>query len=311
MSTGIQLIKDFLVRLGPDSPLVHAALKAHARRRSFEIRYSADCIILRKSGHEMVLGKAQYIQVPQMMELFDFYFNTVESQNIDGRTVLDFSKPGLHRYIRSQMSFYFPSLPEDDVMDAYTHSYTPQVGDVVWDVGAHAGATAYFFGKMVGPYGKVYAFEPDANNFEYLKRNIDLHGLTNVIPLKKALSGSSGVAEFCMDGTAAVGLSEYLSYSDKRRFRPVSTITLPDACTELGEVPKYIKMDIEGAEVAAVEAAKDFLANHPIHFSIESNHPLHGELTYKPLDRLFSSIGYTTWFSDQFGQMFTWAKPHV
>jgi len=36
-------------------------------------------------------------------------------------------------------------------MDAYTHGYAPQPGDVVWDAGAHAGATAYFLAQMVGP----------------------------------------------------------------------------------------------------------------------------------------------------------------
>ena len=41
---------------------------------------------------------------------------------IGGREVLNFSKPGLHRYIGAE-AFYFPSIPEDDVMDAYTHSY--------------------------------------------------------------------------------------------------------------------------------------------------------------------------------------------
>ena len=31
---------------------------------------------------------------------------------------------------------------------------------------------------MVGPNGKVYAFEPDQNNYQYLLQNIELHKLT-------------------------------------------------------------------------------------------------------------------------------------
>ena len=68
-------------------------------------------------------------------------------------------------------------------------------------------------------------------------------------------------------------------------------------------------MDIEGAEVDLVEYAQDFLKAHPIHFSIESNHCVNGELTCKPLERLFSGIGYKAHSSDAFGQMFTWADP--
>lgn len=309
MNKIIQSLKSFLVRLGPDNGLVRAALRMQGHRRGFEIVFRPDCIVLRKPGHEMVLGKAQYVQVPLMMECYELYFDTVDGEIIDDRKVLDFSKPGLHRYSKSKVAFYFPSVPEDDVMDAYTYTYKPQPGDIVWDAGAHAGASSYFLAQMVGPSGKVYAFEPDDRNYEYLRKNIELHGLCNVIPVKKALSGSTGTARFCMDGTMSAGLSEYLVYSDKHLFQTVSTISIPDACGELSEIPTYIKMDIEGAEVSAIEHAQEFLKEHSIHFSIESNHRVNDELTCKPLDRLFSRIGYKTSYSDRFGQMFTWADP--
>jgi FkbM family methyltransferase len=311
MPVSLQLIKDYLVRLGPDHVLVRTALRFHARRRGYQVEFADNCIALQKGARTMILGAAQYVQVPIMLECYDLFFNTVEGQAVGGRTVLDFSKPGLHRYVKSRAAFYFPSVPEDDVMDAYTHSYTPQPGDVVWDAGAHAGATAYFLAQMVGPAGRVYAFEPDDLNYEYLTRNIDLHKLQNVIPVKKALAGSSGTAEFNMDGTMSAGLSEYLVYSEARHFKTVSTISLPDACEELGAVPKYVKMDIEGAEVAMIDGAQSFLKTHPVHFAIESYHRIDGELTCKPLERLFLGIGYGVRSSNQFGQMFTWAGPHA
>jgi FkbM family methyltransferase len=244
-----------------------------------------------------------------MMECFNLFFETVEGEAVDGRTVLDFSQPGLHRYRKSGAEFYFPSVPEDDVEDAYTHGYKPQPGEVVWDAGAHAGATTYSLAQMVGPSGKVYAFEPDQNNYNYLMRNIELHKLRNVIPVKKALAGSTGTAEFCMDGTMSAGLSDYLTYSEKDKFQTVQTVTFADACAEFGEVPSYVKMDIEGAEVATVESSQDFLRAHPVNFAIESYHRVDGDFTFKPLERLFSNIGYEVWSSDKFGQMFTWAKP--
>lgn len=307
----MQLIKDYLVRLGPDSALVQTALRLHARRHGYRIDFADNCIILDKAERKLVLSKAQYVQVPVMLECYDLFFNTIEGETIGGSTVLNFSKPGLHRYIGSQKAFYFPSIPEDDVMDAYTHAYIPQTGDIVWDAGAHAGATSYFLAQIVGPLGKVYAFEPDDLNYEYLTRNIELHKLHNVIPVKKALAGSTGTAKFNMDGTMCAGLSEYLVYSEERLFKTVSTISLPDACEEFGEIPKYVKMDIEGAEVAVIEGSQSFLRSHPIHFAIESYHRINGELTYKALERLFPSIGYTVRSSSEFGQMFTWAEPRT
>jgi hypothetical protein len=69
-------------------------------------------------------------------------------------------------------------------------------------------------------------------------------------------------------------------------------------------------MDIEGAEVAFVEGAREFLKSHPVHFAIESYHRVEGEYTYKRLDSIFEEIGYQHLSSDVFKQMFTWARPN-
>jgi FkbM family methyltransferase len=307
----MQFLKDYLVRLGPDNVLVQTALRLHGFRHRFRVEFAKDAIALRKDAREMILNKAQYVQVPIMMECYNLFFDTIEGRKTSDRTTLDFSKPGLQRYRKSGAAFHFPSIPEDDVMDAYTHGYALQPGDVVWDAGAHAGATSYFLAQMVGPSGKVYAFEPDQTNYKYLVQNIEDHKLHNVIPVKKALSGSSGTAEFCMDGSMSAGLSEYLTYSEKGKFQTVETVTFADACAEFGEVPAFVKMDIEGAEVVTIESSQEFLRANPVNFAIESYHPVDGELTWKPLEKLFSAIGYEVWSSDRFGQMFTWAKPVI
>jgi FkbM family methyltransferase len=307
----MQRIKDYLVGLGPDHPLVHAALRLHARRRGFGMKFTDGRYHIVKSGREMLLGKAQYVQVPVMLECFGLFFNTLEGETRNGRMVLDFSEPRLHRYLKSGVEFFFPSIPEDDVMDAYTHGYAPKPGDVVWDAGAHAGATSYFLAELVGAQGRVYAFEPDEHNYEYLLKNIERHGMKNVIPVKKALSSTTGSADFIMDGTMCAGLTDCLIYQDESRLQTVSTISFADACGELGEVPRFVKMDIEGAEVQAIRGAQSFLRSHPIHFAIESYHLMNGELTYKALEVLFGEIGYEVWSSSEFGQMFTWAGPAV
>jgi FkbM family methyltransferase len=164
---------------------------------------------------------------------------------------------------------------------------------------------------MVGPEGKVYAFEPDDLNYAYLIKNIARHELPNVIPVRKALSGSSGTAQFFMNGTVASGIRDFVVYSDDVKTREVPTISMEDACRELGSVPSYIKMDIEGAELSFIEGAKAFLKSHPVHFAIESYHKVDGEYTYKRLDPLFEEIGYDHLSSNVFEQMFTWARPHI
>jgi FkbM family methyltransferase len=305
----LQSLKSYIVSLGPNSALMRAALRAYGSTHGFAIRFSDTGISLRKQNREMVLSKTQYVQVPIMMECYELFFDTIASAKSNGDEILDFSKPALQKYKKSGMSFYFPSVPEDDVMDAYTFRYSPVPGDIVWDAGAYAGATTCFLSQMVGPCGKVYAFEPDELNRNYLMQNLELHAIQNVTVVQCALDASTGGAAFLEDGTMSAGIRDYLVYSGEGEIKTVPTLSLPDACAKLGHVPNYIKMDIEGAEVAVISGAAEFLKSKGINFAIESYHRIGGEYTYKALERLFASIGYEVESSDKFGQMFTWARP--
>src|SRR5688500_2105284 len=50
--------------------------------------------------------------------------------------------------------------------------------DSVYDVGAHVGYTSILFGKLVGPGGKVQAFELIPSTSEILKKSLSLNALT-------------------------------------------------------------------------------------------------------------------------------------
>ncbi len=92
----MQFLKDYLVRLGPDSALVQAALRMHGLRHGYRVEFANDSIILRKDGQEMILSKAQYVQIPIMMECYNLFFETIEGKAIEGRTVLDESQGEAH-----------------------------------------------------------------------------------------------------------------------------------------------------------------------------------------------------------------------
>jgi FkbM family methyltransferase len=295
----LQQIKDYLVSRGADSRLTQMALSLHGRRLGYAVDFSDPTRIwLEKGNRRLALAKRDVTFVPIMMEVIDLFFDSIQSTVVNGKETLDFSAPA-----------FFPSIPEEDPLDQYTYWYTPKPGDVVWDAGAYSGATTCLLASLVGPTGKVYAFEPDDLNFVYLEKNIAHHGITNVIPVRKALSGKTGTTTFFMDGTMASGIRDFVVYSDSKHNKEVPTISMEDACRELGCVPAYVKMDIEGAELSFVEGAKEFLRTHPVHFAIESYHKVDGEYTYKKLDPIFEEIGYEHLSSDVFKQVFTWARP--
>jgi FkbM family methyltransferase len=304
----LQGIKDRLVALGVHHPAVKFALKLHARRRGFRLAFTGSAISLAYGKSKMLLDQRQFTLVPSMIESYADFFRWIEPEVVEGCDVLDFSVPRLHSYRGGGMSFYFPGIPEDDSIEAYTHWCTPQPGDLVFDVGAHAGFTTYSLSRMVGTAGRVIAFEPDDTSYTYLCKNIQLHHLQNVVAVKKAMAGATGTAIFNMDGTMAAGLSEYLVYETGKQVR-VETISFPDACREFG-VPALLKMDIEGAELELVRSSLSFLAEHPVNLAVESYHRLHdGSYTWKLLEDLLRSIPYHVESSPKFGLMFTWARP--
>lgn len=303
----MQAIKDYLVRQGPNSRLTRAALWLTARLRGFQVVFQDGHILVRQGKRDVILRSDQYVTVPFMMKYHQLYFDTLVPRMSGGHEVLDFSRPAVHQYRRSGVALEFPALPEDDSIEAYTHWYMPRPGDVVWDAGAHAGLTTYCLAQLVGPDGLVFAFEPDEINFGYLSRNLEHYNLGNVVLVKKALAGHTGQVSFQMDGTMAAGIREYATYV-AGEVVTVPTLTLPDACAELGHVPAYVKMDIEGAEVAVIENAAAFLRQHSMHFAIESDHRIGGKYTFHDLNRLFPALGYEVESSAKFGPMFTWAR---
>jgi FkbM family methyltransferase len=302
--TVYESLRESLLGLGPHHPVLKLAIRAQASLNGFTLSSTDKALVLRKDSRAMLLPLNHYPQVPTAIHMWDLYFNTIET--VEG--VMDFSTPGLRKYKRTGVSLWAPGMAEDDTMDVYTARYTPNAGDVIWDVGAHAGATVYFFSQMVGPTGKVYAFEPDEIAYEYLLRNIELHELKNVIPLKKAVAGETGFASFSMDGTQGAGIQNFSQCSDDSLLRKVETLSFADACKAYG-IPTYVKMDIEGAEAEVIEKSLPFIQNHRIHFAIESDHRVHGEFTTVPLVRMFSGIGYRATSSTEYGMQFTWGEP--
>lgn len=63
----------------------------------------------------------------------------------------------------------------------------------VYDVGAHAGFFTLLASQLVGPGGRVVAFEPDPGNRSYLERHIRLNRVGNVTIVDAAVSDRTGI----------------------------------------------------------------------------------------------------------------------
>lgn len=134
-------------------------------------------------------------------------------------------------------------------------------GASVFDVGAHVGYYTLLSAVLVGPKGRVLAFEPNPTNHAFLCRHVALNDLGNVTVEHAAVSDRSGTATFAFgrgSGTGRLAAEGALE---------VRTIRLDDVCRDRGLQPGFIKIDVEGAELSVLQGAVELVrAHHPVIF---------------------------------------------
>ncbi len=69
-------------------------------------------------------------------------------------------------------------------------------GGTVYDVGANVGFYTLIASRVLGPAGRVIAFEPSPRNLGFLRQNLRLNHITNVKILDFAVSDSEGETRF-------------------------------------------------------------------------------------------------------------------
>lgn len=132
-------------------------------------------------------------------------------------------------------------------------------GMTVADIGANVGYYSLIAAKLVGNNGKVYAFEPEPENYELLVRNIEINGYTNVVPVNKAVSNECGKTKLFINRVSSSRHSfSQNNVTDEAGSVEVEIITLDEFFK--GEKVDFIKMDVEGAEGLILDGARQILS---------------------------------------------------
>jgi FkbM family methyltransferase len=138
-------------------------------------------------------------------------------------------------------------------------------GMTVIDVGAHVGHYTLMAARIVGPRGRVYAFEAEPENYRILRKNVELNGYTNVTCIPKAVADRAGIMTLYVSHQ---GNDRHTVINDPRATTlsnrcEVETISL-DEFVESAGWPRIdvLKMDIEGAEPLAVAGMSKLLARN-------------------------------------------------
>lgn len=215
-----------------------------------------------------------------------YWRSLIQARGID-RTVIVDAILGSAEFKAQRKARYEPSLVDCGAFDMYvrpndlfigqaivqTGEYEPYVanevrrllqpGDTFVDIGANAGYFTLLGAQLVGPEGRVYAFEPGTDNCDLLKRSVAQNRFEHVQLFQKAVAEkaqrvalSSGGADSnarLMRPEEIQGLEEHFDYFE--------SVTLDEALQDVTAV-HLIKMDIEGAEPRAWTGMQQVLARH-------------------------------------------------
>lgn len=195
------------------------------------------------------------------------------------------------------------NVPDYENVLAFSYRQFLRPGMNIVDIGAHKGRHTRQFLEIIGPEGRVWAFEP----LPHLAASIELEfrDTGNLQVIAKALSDSERetIYKFVENYPEESGLKE-------RRYNasgatvvdiPMSVSTLDAFFAGTSEKVDFVKIDVEGGEIDVLAGGQNFLKrNRPI-LSIE-----YGKPSYEPYGNtastLFNSakaMGYV--ISDLFG----------
>jgi FkbM family methyltransferase len=132
-------------------------------------------------------------------------------------------------------------------------------GETVIDAGGCWGDTALYFSDRVGPKGKVFCFEILDENLRILRQNLELnqHCAASIEVVRKALWNTSNeLLSLCGSGPG----TSIAKAKPQSTGLQIATVSIDDfvADAKLNRLD-FIKMDIEGAELMALQGAEKAL----------------------------------------------------
>ncbi len=183
-------------------------------------------------------------------------------------------------------------LPLDDV--ALIRQFV--VGGVMLDIGANIGTTA-IPRIVLGDFSRVYAAEPNTDNYRCLVGNVVTNGLSGrVVPDRVAISSQSGVVRIQRRRKMGAHRLVVEGAGLDESAEDVPCFTLDDWLVRLGlpaEAVKFVKVDTQGWDVHVLVGARALLARRDVVWQIEFSPSM--------MQRAGSSVGdLTTLIEDHF-----------
>lgn len=211
-----------------------------------------------------------------------------------------------------QRRIFWMGYYSEDIVSVLDYLITPSM--MILDVGANVGEITLVAAKRVGTNGRVYSFEPINKIASKLEKHVELNKLTQVEIQRYALGNEtktqipiySSCGQQVSDKHEGLG-SLYSQNEEDHPVQYVQLITMDDWVNEHLEINTIdlIKIDIEGAELACLQGAKETLQRFKPKIIIEIQDFSAEQAGYKATDitDLLSDVGYEFYRIEKAGRL--------
>lgn len=233
------------------------------------VRWAYRIILGREPENEEVLRSRRFDDVPALMEAFvtstEFRQNNPKLTFNFDRWVITETKYGFRLWV----SLFDLAISRLILLDKYDEPEVPFVlanvmpGARVLDIGANIGFYSMLMGSLVGPSGRVVAFEPLAFLSDALERSVAENRYENIIQLHRVgLSDKRGEGLLRhAPGTINFGGAHIVAGNDvpaahvdeRIVLQPLDDFLDPDRRTS------FVKLDVEGAEPLVIAGGMNLL----------------------------------------------------
>lgn len=168
-----------------------------------------------------------------------------------------------------------------------------ETGMTFVDGGAHIGYFSLLAARAVGASGRVFAFEPIADTRVVLERNARANGLDDRITvIGEGLADRVGALRFRVEPTSSVS-NKIATEHDEAGPHIEVPVTSLDAAFAERDWPRcdVVKLDIEGAELAAFRGMSELARRNPEMKLIFEFHMGNLERTRTAPEALFDALG--------------------
>jgi len=175
------------------------------------------------------------------------------------------------------------------------------------DIGANIGYTAYVFSKIIDDNYKIFAFEPEERNVGILKKASEKYNFANSLVFVAAAVGDKDGEIELWKNEAHNGDHRILTDTLKSQLKSdmkiqkTSIVTIDGYLKDFGShFPiSFIKIDVQGYELAVCNGMVNTLASHPeTTISFEYSPSIIESLGFNPQELLqfFQERGYQFYF---------------